>query len=65
MKELMVDVIERGTRGGLSRITKRDAEESNSYAGNYNSAKPNKFVKYLDAWDMKSSRKKHSQASSC
>ena len=45
----MVLMVEKGTRAGVSMITKRHAVANNEYVDNYNSDKPTKFIKYLDA----------------
>ena len=53
--ELSTDVdmslmIERGSRGGISMISKRYGKANNKYMGeDHDSAKPSKFIKYLDA----------------
>ena len=40
--------IEKGTRGGVSYITKRYAKENNKYVSDYDSNKPSTFITYLD-----------------
>ena len=52
--ELLFDVdmllmIENGTRGGVSTITKRYAKANNPYMKTYDSNSPNKYIVYLDA----------------
>ena len=60
--ELLKDVdmllmSEKGTRGGVSTITKRYAKANNSYMNTHNSNSPSKYIVYLDAnnlygWEM-------------
>ena len=40
--------IEKGTRGGVSYITKRYAKVNNKYMRDYDSNKPSTFITYLD-----------------
>ena len=40
--------IERGTRGGVSYITKRYAKANNKYINDYNAEEPSTFITYLD-----------------
>ncbi|KAK3745935.1 hypothetical protein QZH41_003071 [Actinostola sp. cb2023] len=52
--ELLTDVdmllmIEKGTRGGVSMITKRYAKANNKYMKDYKKDKKDIFIKYLDA----------------
>lgn len=52
--ELLTDVdmslmIERGSRGGISMISKRCRKAKNKYMGeDHDSAKPSNFIQYLD-----------------
>ena len=55
--ELLTDVdmlmIERGSRGGISMISKRYGKVNNKYMGeDHDSAKPSKFIQYLDASNL-------------
>ena len=45
----MILMIERGTHGGISRVSKSHAEANNKYMIDYDPAKPSKFLAYLDA----------------
>ena len=45
----MILMIERGTHGGISRVSKSYAEANNKYMVDYDPAKPSKFLTYLDA----------------
>ena len=40
--------IEKGTRGGISYITKRYAKANNKYMNDYDLEKPSTFITYLD-----------------
>ena len=40
--------IEKGTRGGVSYITKRYAKANNKYMCDYDPNKPSTFITYLD-----------------
>ena len=40
--------IEKGTRGGVSYITKRYAKANNKYMSDYDPSKPSTFITYLD-----------------
>ena len=40
--------IEKGTRGGISYITKRYAKANNKYINDYDLEKPSTFITYLD-----------------
>ena len=40
--------IEKGTRGGISYIAKRDAKANNKYMCDYDPNKPSAFITYLD-----------------
>ena len=42
-------MIEKGTRGGITHISKRYAEAKNKYMKDYNPDKPSTFIQYLDA----------------
>ena len=42
-------LIERGTRGGISTITKRHAIANNKYMSNYDPKKKSKYLPYMDA----------------
>ena len=41
--------IEKRMRGGISYIAKRYSKSNNKYMKCYNSSKPSKYIKYLDA----------------
>ena len=41
--------IEKRMRGGISYIAKRFSKSNNKYMKCYNSSKPSKYIKYLDA----------------
>ena len=41
--------IERGMRGGISRISKRYAKASNPLVKGYDTSKPKNYIPYLDA----------------
>ncbi|CAH3169888.1 unnamed protein product [Porites lobata] len=45
----MLMMFEKGTRGGISHISKRYAEANNKYMDNYDSSKPTTYIQYLDA----------------
>ena len=60
----MLMMFERGTRGGITHISKRYAEANNKYMKDYNPDKPSKFIQYLDAnnlygWAMSQSLPTH------
>ena len=40
--------IEKGLRGGVSHIAKRNNEANNKYMKNYDPTKPSKYIEYLD-----------------
>ena len=40
--------IEKGLRGGISCIAKRDAKANNKHMKNYDPTKPSKIITYLD-----------------
>ena len=40
--------IEKGSRGGISYISKRYTKANNKYMSDYNSKKPSTFIAYLD-----------------
>ena len=40
--------IEKGSRGGISYISKRYAKANNKYMSDYGSNKPSTFITYLD-----------------
>ena len=40
--------IEKGLRGGISYIAKRDSEANNKYMINYDPTKPSEYIEYLD-----------------
>ena len=40
--------IEKGLRGGISYIAKRDAKANNKYINHYDPKKPSTFISYLD-----------------
>jgi len=44
--------IEKGTRGGISILSKRYAKANNPYMKDYNPCKPNNFIQYLDAHNL-------------
>ena len=49
--------IEKGSRGGISYITKRYAKANNKYMNDYDTKKPSTFITYLDknnlyGWSM-------------
>ena len=41
--------VERGMRGGISMISKRQAKANNPKVPGYDPSKPNKFIMYLEA----------------
>ena len=45
----MLMMFEKGTRGGISHISKRYAEANNKYMDNYDPSKPTTYIQYLDA----------------
>ena len=45
----MVMVFEKGIRGGITHISKRNAEANNEDMKDYNSNKPKSYIQYLDA----------------
>ena len=45
----MLMMFEKGTRGGISHISKRYAEANNHYMDTYDPDKPSSFIQYLDA----------------
>ena len=52
--ELLTDVdmplfIEKGTRGGISMVSKRYAKANNPYVKEHNPSKPTTYMQYLDA----------------
>ena len=60
----MLMMFEKGTRGGISHISKRYAEANNKYMDNYDSSKPTTYIQYLDAnnlygWTMSQSLATH------
>ena len=51
MLEKIVDIYlftEKGLRGGISYIAKRQSEANNKYMKNYDHKNPSKFITYLD-----------------
>ena len=60
----MLMMFERGTRGGMTHISKRYAEANNKYMKDYNPEQPSSFIQYLDAnnlygWAMSQSLPTH------
>ncbi|XP_073234436.1 uncharacterized protein [Porites lutea] len=60
----MVMMFEKGTRGGISHISKRYAEANNKYMVDYNPDEPSTYIQYLDAnnlygWAMPQSLPTH------
>ena len=60
----MLMIFEKGTRGGISHISKRYAGANNKYMDNYDSSKPTTYIQYLDAnnlygWTMSQSLATH------
>ena len=45
----MILMIEKGTHGGISRVSKSYSEANNKYMVDYDPSQPSKFLTYLDA----------------
>ena len=45
----MYQMVDKGTRGGISSIMKRYAKANHKYLKDYNPSKPSKYIVYLDA----------------
>ena len=61
---IMVNMIERGLRGGISMAANNYAKANNKYLSDYNPSKPSNFIFYLDAnnlygWAMSQSSTKN------
>ena len=45
----LLNVFEKGIRGGITHISKRYAEANNKYMKNFDKTKPSSYIQYLDA----------------
>ena len=45
-------IIEKGMRGGISYIAKRNSKANNKYMQSYDDKKPSKYITYLDAKNL-------------